>query len=159
MVADVSRALWVLLATVGFVLLIAATNVANLFLVRAEARQRELAVRSALGAGRARVAAVFLAESLVLATIGGAVGVGLAGWATRLLVAYGPARLPRLHEVHVDATVLAFAAAITAICAIALGLLPGVNMAGGDGSRRSSGTEGAATRPGGRATGYGACWS
>jgi putative ABC transport system permease protein len=129
-VADVSRALWVLLATVGFVLLIAATNVANLFLVRAEARQREMAVRSALGAGRARVAAVFFAESLVLATIGGAVGVGLAAWATRFLVAYGPARLPRLHEVQVDATVLGFAAAITTICAIALGLLPGLNMAG-----------------------------
>ncbi len=131
MVADVSRALWVLLATVGFVLLVAATNVANLFLVRAEARQREIAVRSALGAGRARLAAVFLAESLMLATIAGAVGMTLAAWATRLLVAYGPARLPRLEEVHLDATVIAFAAAITAACAIALGLLPGVSMGGG----------------------------
>ena len=130
-VADVSRALWVLLATVGFVLLIAATNVANLFLVRAEARQREFAVRSALGAGRARLSAVFLAESLVLAAIGGAVGVALAAWATRLLVAYGPGGLPRLSEVHVDATVMAFAAVITTVCAIARGLLPGANMAGG----------------------------
>ncbi len=130
-VADVSRALWVLMATVGFVLLIAGTNVANLFLVRAEARQPELAVRSALGAGRARLAAVFLAESLLLAAIAGAAGVALAAWAIRLLVAYGPARLPRLHEVHLDATVIAFAAAITAVCAIVLGLLPGVHMVGG----------------------------
>ena len=126
-VADISRALWVLLATVGFVLLIAATNVANLFLVRAEARQRELAVRSALGGGRGRVAAVFLAESLLLSIVGGALGVGLAAWATRLLVAYGPARLPRLDEVHVDATVLALAALVTMICAITLGLLPGLS--------------------------------
>jgi predicted permease len=127
-VADVARALWMLLATVGFVLLIAATNVANLFLVRAEARQRELALRSALGAGRGRVASVFLAESLILSIAGGAVGVGLAAWATRFLVVYGTASLPRLNEVHVDATVLAFAALVTIICAMTLGLLPGLGL-------------------------------
>ncbi|HWK11962.1 MAG TPA: ABC transporter permease [Vicinamibacterales bacterium] len=131
-VADISRALWVLLATVGFVLLIAVTNVANLFLVRAEARQREIALRSALGAGRARVAGVFLAESLVLAALGGAVGVMLAAWSTRLLVAHGPAQIPRLHEVHFDARVGAFAAALTLLAGIALGLLAAAHAVGRD---------------------------
>ena len=129
-VAGISRALWVLLATVGFVLLIAVTNVANLFLVRAEARQRELAVRLALGAGRARVAGVFLAESVVLAAIGGALGVMLAAWATRLLIAQGPAQIPRLHEVHLDARVGAFAAALSLLAAIALGLFPAIHATG-----------------------------
>ena len=123
-VADVSRALWVLLGTVGFVLLIAGTNVANLFLVRAEARQRELAVRSALGAGAVRIAVIFLSESVVLAAIGGGAGIALAAWATRLLVAYGPAGLPRLHEVRVDTNVIAFAVVLSLVSAAVLGLLP-----------------------------------
>ena len=123
-VADVSRTLWILLGTVGFVLLIAGTNVANLFLVRAESRQREMAVRAALGAGRLRLSATFLAESVVLAAIGGAAGVVLAAWSTRLLVAYGPPQLPRLHEVRMDPSVLAFAAILTLLSAVVLGLLP-----------------------------------
>src|SRR5690606_29380501 len=92
-VAGISRTLWILLATVVFVLLIAGTNVANLLLIRAESRQRELAVRAALGAGRGRIAATFLAESLLLAGAGGAAGLVIAAWAIRLLVAYGPAQL------------------------------------------------------------------
>jgi len=144
MVAAVARALWVLFATVGFVLLIAGTNVANLFLVRAEARQREIAVRAALGAGRARLAGVFLAESLVLALLGGAAGVTLALWATRLLVSYGPAQLPRLHEVRFDGRVALFAAALTLLSGLVLGLLPAVHA-----GRRNAA---ALVRDGGRGT-------
>jgi predicted permease len=131
-VSGISRALWVLLATVGFVLLIAVTNVANLFLVRAETRQREMALRAALGAGRARVTGVFLAESLVLAALGGAIGVMLAAWATRLLLTYGPPQIPRLHEVHFDARVGVFAAALTLLAGLALGLLAALHAVGRD---------------------------
>ncbi|MCC7126415.1 MAG: ABC transporter permease, partial [Acidobacteria bacterium] len=128
-VRDVSAALWILFAAIGLVLLVAAANVANLFLVRAESRQREIAVRAALGAGRGRIAAAFIGESTVLAVIGGVAGLALAAAGTQLLVAYGPARLPRLHEVSIDATVIAFALAITAATAVALGALPVSNLA------------------------------
>jgi predicted permease len=130
MVADVSRTLWILFGTVGFVLLIAGANVANLFVVRAESRQRELAVRSALGASRSRIAGTFLAESLILATIGGLAGVMVAAWAVRLLVTYGPANLPRLQEVRIDATVFGFAAMLSVLAAVALGILPTLSIAG-----------------------------
>ncbi len=123
-VADISRTLWILFGTVGLVLLIAGANVANLFLVRAESRQREIAVRSALGASRSRIAGTFLAESLVLALTGGFAGVLMAGRATRLLVAYGPAQLPRLHEVRMDTTVFAFALVLSVLSALVLGVLP-----------------------------------
>jgi predicted permease len=124
MVSDVSTTLWILLGTVGFVLLIAGANVANLYLVRAESRQHEIAVRSALGAARIRIAATFLAESLLLAAIGGFTGLLIGGGATRLLVAYGPAQLPRLQEVQTDGAVVALAAVLSVLSAIALGLLP-----------------------------------
>lgn len=123
-VSDVSTALWVLLAAVGLVMLVAAANVANLLLVRAEARQREVAIRAALGAGRTDIAATFLGESTLLAAIGGGAGLLLAAAGTRLLVARGPANLPRLHEVSIDGTVIAFALAIAAFTAIVLGMLP-----------------------------------
>ena len=122
-VAGVSTTLWVLFGTVGFVLLIAGANVANLFLVRAESRQRELAVRSALGASRSRIAGTFLAESLVLAIGGGLAGLLIADGATSLLVAYGPANLPRLQEVHIDSNVLLFAIALSLLSALTLGVL------------------------------------
>ena len=128
-VSDISNTLWVLFGTVGLVLLIAGANVANLFLVRAESRQREVAVRSALGASRGRIVGTFLAESLVLAAIGGLVGMQLAAIGTRLLVAYGPAQLPRLHEVRMDMTVLAFGAALSLLAAAVLGLLPTLSTA------------------------------
>jgi predicted permease len=131
-VRDVSRTLWLLLGSVVLVLLVAAANVANLFLVRAESRQREVAVRSALGASRGRIAGTFLAESFVLAVAGGVVGMIIAALGTRLLVAYGPRRLPRLHEVEMDGTVFAFAAALTVLCALLLGMLPALG-----GARRS----------------------
>jgi predicted permease len=123
-VKDISRTLWILLGSVALVLLIAGANVANLFLVRAESRQREVAVRSALGATRARVAATFLAESLVLALSGGVAGSLIAAAGIRILVANGPADLPRLHEVSFDGTVAAFAVALSLLAALVVGCLP-----------------------------------
>lgn len=128
MVAGIAQTLWILLATVGFVLLIAGTNVANLFLIRAESRQREVAVRAALGAGRGRIAATFLGESLVLAAAGGAAGLLIAAWATRLLVANGPAQLPRLHEVRMDPSVLLFAAGLSLLAGVLLAIVPSATL-------------------------------
>ena len=105
-VGDIGGMLWVLLGTVGIVLLVACANVANLFLVRAEGRQQELAVRMALGAGTKRVARELLAESLLLGVLAGALGVGLAYAGIRLLVYLQPARLPRLAEITLDPIVL-----------------------------------------------------
>jgi len=123
-VGDVATTLWVVLATVGFLLLVACASVANLFLVRAEARRKELAVRSALGATRARLAAGFLSESVLLGLTGGALGVVLAVVGVRALVAAGPAQLPRLHEVGVDATVLLFALGLSVLAGLGFGALP-----------------------------------
>ena len=105
MVRDVRQTLWILMGTVGFVLLIACANVAGLFLVRAEGRQKELAIRTALGAGRAQLTRYFLAESLTLAGIGGIAGLGLAVTGLQGVIAFGPSNIPRLHEVHPDLTV------------------------------------------------------
>jgi predicted permease len=123
-VEDIERALWVLFGTVGLVLLIAGANVANLFLVRAESRQREVAIRSALGANRRRLASTFISESLLLGLGGGIVGAGLAWSGVQLLVATGPTGLPRLHEIGIDATALVFGAALSVIAGVALGMMP-----------------------------------
>ena len=123
-VGNVSRALWILLASVGIVLLVACANVANLFLVRSDARQREVAVRRALGAGQLGIARSFLTESLLLSTAGGATGLAIAWVAVHLLVAYGPASLPRLAEVRLDAVVVLFALVMSALTALAFGLIP-----------------------------------
>ena len=108
MVGSVGNVLWVVMATIGVVMLIACTNVANLLLVRADARQQELAVRSALGAGRWRIARELLLESLTLGLLGGAVGVGVAYVGLHLLTAIGPENLPRLSEISLDGRSLAF---------------------------------------------------
>jgi putative ABC transport system permease protein len=127
-VRDMSKPLWILFASVGFVLLIAGANVANLFLVLVESRRRELAVRSALGASRARIARAFLVESFVLVLAGGIAGL-LTAWAgIRLLVAHGPVALPRLHEVSVDGTVVVFTAALSLTAGAVLGVLPMVRL-------------------------------
>jgi putative ABC transport system permease protein len=123
-VGGVARALWILLASVGLVLLIACANVANLFLVRAEAQQRDIAIRRALGAGGAGVARFFLAESLLLSATGGAIGFALAWAAVQLLVAAAPASLPRLDEVRVDGVVAAFTLLLATGVALACGVLP-----------------------------------
>jgi predicted permease len=121
---DVARALWIVLGTVGVVLLIACANVANLFLVRAESRQKELAVRAAMGAGSGRIAAGFLAEAVLLGAAGGLVGVLLAWGGVTILVAHGPGALPRLREISVDGTSLAFAAVVSVGASLFLGALP-----------------------------------
>jgi putative ABC transport system permease protein len=120
-VGDVQRILWVLLGSVGCILLIACANVANLFLVRAEGRQREVAVRTALGASRGAVFRLFVGESLALSLIGGLLGLGLAAAGVRLLVSLRPEGIPRLEEIGVDGTVLAF----TFLLSLLAGLLCG----------------------------------
>ncbi len=122
--ANISGALWMLLAAVGSVLLIVCVNLANLQLSRAANAERETAVRAALGAGRARLFRLRLTESLVLAAMGGAAGSALAFAGVRLLVAVAPKTIQRLDEVHISLPVLAFAAAISVAAALVFGTLP-----------------------------------
>ena len=124
MIGRIANTLWILLASAGLVLLVACANVANLFLVRSETRQREVAVRRALGAGRRSIARYFFSESVLLAAVGGVLGVTLAWGGVRLLVALGPTNLPRLNEVHVDGVVLAFSFALSLVSAVAFGIIP-----------------------------------
>ena len=123
-VRRVRPALVLLLAGVGFVLLIACVNVANLLLARSVARQRELAVRAALGAGRLRLLAQMLTESLLLSGAGGMLALAFVWAGVRLLVRMAPPELPRLSEVHADATVVLFTAAIAAGAGLLVGIAP-----------------------------------
>jgi len=123
-VGDVGKVLWVLLGTVGIVLLIACANVANLLLVRAEGRQQELAIRAALGADWGRLARGLLLESMTLGMVGGAAGLLLAHAGIRLLVAMGPARIPRLQEISMDPGVLLFTLGISLAAGLLFGLIP-----------------------------------
>ena len=120
-VGNIASALWVIMGAIGAVLLIACANIANLMLVRADTRRHELAVRVALGAGRARIARELLVESLALGAAGGALGGVLAYLAVQVLVAIGPNELPRLEEIAVDAPVLAFTAAISLASTLVFG--------------------------------------
>jgi predicted permease len=131
---SLQTSLWVLLAAVGMVLLVACANVANLFLARGATRQREFAVRRALGAGRSRLVRQLGAESLVLAIAGGAIGVLLATWGTRILAKVAAAYVPRIDEVSVDGRVLVFAAAVSVAAGVAFGLAPALHASGTDAS-------------------------
>ncbi len=124
LVGDVAHVLWILMGAVGFVLLIATANVANLFLVRAESRSRELAVRRALGASAPSIAAAFLSESLLLAGLGGALGLALARAGTVWLIRLIPGDVPRLDQVGLDARVLGFAFAVSLLTGLAFGVAP-----------------------------------
>jgi predicted permease len=124
LLGDTGDTLWVLMGTVGIVLLIACANVANLLLVRADGRRQELAVRAALGAGWRRIARDLLCESGLLGIGGGALGLALAYAALRVIVASGPAHLPRLQEISIDPLVLGFALAISLGAGLLFGWIP-----------------------------------
>ena len=147
LVGRVKPALLLLLGAVGFVLLIACANIANLLLARASTRQRELAVRRALGSSRGRVVSLLMMESVLLASLGGAAGACLTVWLVDALVVLAPAGLPRADEIAVDLRVFAFTATVALATAGLFGVLPALNSSRGDmhdalkeGSRGIAGT-------------------
>ena len=143
LVGDAGKTLWVLMGSIGMVLLIACANVANLLLVRVEGRRRELAVRAALGAGRARIAGELLFESVILGLLGSALGLGLAYFALRVLVAMAPEGVPRINEIGINFPVLLFTLGISLFSSLLFGSIPILKYAG---TRLSTGL-----REGGRA--------
>jgi putative ABC transport system permease protein len=150
---SVRQSLWVLLAAVGFILLIACVNVANLLLVRAAERQKEIALRLALGAGRGRVVRQLLSENLLLALLGGVFGALLGRWLLNGLLALAPGNIPQLGRVHLSNTVLLFTFGVAALTSVLCGLLPALHAARTDphttlkeGGRSSGGAGRDATR-------------
>jgi predicted permease len=130
LVGEVRTVLWVLMGTIGMVLLIACANVANLLLVRADSRQQELAIRAALGAGTGRIARELLLESTMLALVGGLVGAALAYGALKLLVALAPANLPRLADIGLGVPSLLFTLALSMMAGLLFGAMPVLKYAG-----------------------------
>jgi predicted permease len=128
-IGSVGNVLWLVMGTIGVVMLIACTNVANLLLVRADARQQELAVRAAMGAGRGRIAWELLLESLCLGVLGGVLGVDIAYEGLRLLLAIGPANLPRLGEISLDVRSLGFTLALSLFSGLLFGSIPALRYA------------------------------
>jgi predicted permease len=150
-VGDVRPALWVLLGAVGLVLLIACANVASMLLSRASARQKEIALRAALGASRGRTIRQLLTESLVLAAAGGLAGAALGAWALRFLLALAPPSIPRLQDVHLDPQVLVATFAISLATGVVFGLAPALQASVvGPRDALQEGSGGGASREGGR---------
>jgi predicted permease len=146
-IGDVGSTLWVLMGSIGLVLLIACANVANLLLVRVEGRRQELAVRSALGASPYRIAGELLLESITLGFLGSALGLGLAYAALRVLVLIAPDGLPRINEIGIDGPVLLFTFVISLLASVLFGCIPifkyaGVRLSTGirEGGRANSGS-------------------
>ncbi|MGH9618886.1 MAG: ABC transporter permease, partial [Bryobacteraceae bacterium] len=129
-VGNIGSVLWIVMGTLGIVMLIACANVANLLLVKADGRQQELAIRAALGAGRWRIARELLLESVLLGLAGGALGVGLAYAGLQLLKAIGPANLPRLSEISLDGRALVFTLILSLLSGLLFGLIPALKHAG-----------------------------
>jgi len=129
LLGDQRLALWMMLAAVGFVLLIACANIANLQLARSRTRQKEIALRAALGASPQRILRQLLTENVVLGIASGVVGVLLAFWSVAWIVAKGPAEVPRLVESRIDTTTLAFACGVTLFASLLFGLAPGLRSA------------------------------
>jgi putative ABC transport system permease protein len=128
-VGGVQSQLLLLFGSVGIVLIVACVNVTNLLLARGVARQRELALRSALGAGRGRLLQQVVIETLVLSAAGAIAGVAIARWTTPLVVQWAPAAIPRLAEIETDWMVVAFAAGLATLCGVVVGLVPGATAA------------------------------
>src|SRR6185312_8598135 len=129
-VGDVGSVLWVLMGSIGLVLLIACANVANLVLVRVEGRRQELAIRAALGARWSRIASELLVESVVLGLLGSILGLGLAYGALRILLAAAPRGLPRIQEIGIDGTVLLFTLGVALLASLLFGCIPIFKYAG-----------------------------
>ena len=127
---NTSDFLWVVMGTIGVVMLVACANVANLLLVKGEARQRELAVRAALGAGRGRIVRGLLIESLMLGLLGGTLGVAFANGGVRLLLAVGPANFPRLSEISLDTRAFGFGVLLSLLSGLLFGLIPALKYSG-----------------------------
>jgi len=123
-VGDVGKVLWVLMGSIALVLLVACANVANLLLVRVEGRRQELAIRSALGAGKGRIAGDLLFESVALGVLGSVIGLALAYGALRVLVAMAPTGLPRIHEIGIDLPTLLFTLGLALLTSLLIGLIP-----------------------------------
>ena len=130
LVGSVQQALLVLMAAVGFLLLMACVNVANLLLARGAARQKEIAIRTALGAGRGRIVAQLLSESVLLALAGGALGLVLARGVVALVARLGPASIPRLAEARIDARLFLFALGVSLATGILFGIAPAIQGSG-----------------------------
>lgn len=128
-VGNLRPTLFALLGAVAFVLLIACANVANLLLVRGASRSSEMAVRTALGAGRGRIVRQLVTESVMLAAMGAVIGTALAAWVVDAVVAFGPRGLPRLQDVSIDGRVLAFSAGIAVLTGVIFGLVPALHAA------------------------------
>ena len=146
-IGDVGKLLWVLMGSIGVVLLIACANVANLLLVRAESRHQELAICAALGASPWRIARQFLLESAILGASGSALGLIFAWGALHLLIALGPSGLPRLHDIGIDFNVLFFTLGVALLCSLLFGSVPALRYAT---TRAGTGLRGSRTASQGR---------